>query len=213
MDRIVFDENKKMYRVYYKNKTFSYSISRYGKFAVKLAKKSLATGIKYFDYYRIYNDIAIFFIYTKAYGVKKIIFDKGDINIVNKSKISISKDNHAKTFYASNKESKIHRLVMGLSKGDNLIIDHINRNGLDNRKSNLRIVSTSINNRNSNIRKTNIFNCRGITEDEKRIRCYWYGLDKKKYSKSFSKKKYGREQAIELAIKYRKEMELENGYL
>lgn len=213
MNRITFDKNKKMYRVYYKNKTFSYSINRYGKFAIKLAKKSLKTGIKYFDYYRIYNDIVVFFIYTKAYGVKKIIFDKDDVNIVNKSKISISKDNHAKTFYASNKESKIHRLIMGLSKGDNLIIDHINRNGLDNRKSNLRIVSTSINNRNSNIRKTNIFNCRGITEDEKRIRCYWYGLDKKKYSKSFSKNKYGREQAIELAIKYRKEMELENGYL
>lgn len=213
MNRITFDKNKKMYRVYYKNKTFSYSINRYGKFAIKLAKKSLKTGIKYFDYYRIYNDIVVFFIYTKAYGVKKIIFDKDDVNIVNKSKISISKDNHAKTFYASNKESKIHRLIMGLSKGDNLIIDHINRNGLDNRKSNLRIVSTSINNRNSNIRKTNVFNCRGITEDEKRIRCYWYGLDKKKYSKSFSKNKYGREQAIELAIKYRKEMELENGYL
>lgn len=213
MNRITFDKNKKMYRVYYKNKTFSYSINRYGKFAIKLAKKSLKTGIKYFDYYRIYNDIVVFFIYTKAYGVKKIIFDKDDVNIVNKSKISISKDNHAKTFYASNKESKIHRLIMGLSKGDNLIIDHINRNGLDNRKSNLRIVSTSINNRNSNIRKTNIFNCRGITEDKKRIRCYWYGLDKKKYSKSFSKNKYGREQAIELAIKYRKEMELENGYL
>ena len=213
MNRITFDKNKKMYRVYYKNKTFSYSINRYGKFAIKLAKKSLKTGIKYFDYYRIYNDIVVFFIYTKAYGVKKIIFDKDDVNIVNKSKISISKDNHAKTFYASNKEFKIHRLIMGLSKGDNLIIDHINRNGLDNRKSNLRIVSTSINNRNSNIRKTNIFNCRGITEDEKRIRCYWYGLDKKKYSKSFSKNKYGRKQAIELAIKYRKEMELENGYL
>lgn len=187
MNRITFDKNKKMYRVYYKNKTFSYSINRYGKFAIKLAKKSLKTGIKYFDYYRIYNDIVVFFIYTKAYGVKKIIFDKDDVNIVNKSKISISKDNYAKTFYASNKESKIHRLIMGLSKGDNLIIDHINRNGLDNKKSNLRIVSTSINNRNSNIRKTNIFNCRGITEDKKRIRCYWYGLDKKNILNHFLK--------------------------
>lgn len=187
MDRIVFDKNKKMYRVYYKDKTFSYSINRYGKFAIKLAKKTLATGIKYFDYYRVYNNIAVFFVYTKAYGIKKVIFDKNDVNIINKSKISISKDNHAKTFYASNKESKIHRIVMGLSKGDNLIIDHINRNGLDNRKSNLRIVSTSINNRNSTIRKTNIFNCRGITEDEKRIRCYWYGLDRKNILNHFLK--------------------------
>lgn len=76
MNRITFDKNKKMYRVYYKNKTFSYSINRYGKFAIKLAKKSLKTGIKYFDYYRIYNDIVVFFIYTKAYGVKKLFLIK-----------------------------------------------------------------------------------------------------------------------------------------
>lgn len=38
-------------------------------------------------------------------------------------------------------EFYMHRQILGLVKGDGLEIDHINRNGLDNRKENLRIVS------------------------------------------------------------------------
>jgi hypothetical protein len=33
----------------------------------------------------------------------------------------------------------IHRIILGLSKGDDLQVDHINRNGLDNRRENLRV--------------------------------------------------------------------------
>lgn len=40
----------------------------------------------------------------------------------------------------------IHRIVMGAKNGE--IIDHINGNKLDNRKSNLRVVTKSQNNRN-----------------------------------------------------------------
>lgn len=42
----------------------------------------------------------------------------------------------------------LHRLIMGCTKGDNKIVDHINRNKLDNRKSNLRFVSCRDNNLN-----------------------------------------------------------------
>ena len=39
----------------------------------------------------------------------------------------------------------MHRVILGLAKGDGKEVDHINRNGLDNRRSNLRIVSHMVN--------------------------------------------------------------------
>jgi hypothetical protein len=40
---------------------------------------------------------------------------------------------------------KMHRFLLGLKAGDGLIVDHINHDTLDNRLSNLRIVTTSEN--------------------------------------------------------------------
>lgn len=109
-----------------------------------------------------------------------MVVDRNSVSILNKSKISVYKDHHARTYYAANKNDRIHRIVMSLKRHDGLVVDHINKNGLDNRTKNLRVVSVSINNRNTNVRKTNIFNCRGITEDQDRVFCYWYDLNKKK---------------------------------
>lgn len=46
--------------------------------------------------------------------------------------------------------TSLHRFVLGAQRGE--IVDHINRNGLDNRKHNLRIVSASENSVNSRTR-------------------------------------------------------------
>lgn len=39
----------------------------------------------------------------------------------------------------------LHRLIMGLGRNDHRQVDHINRNPLDNRRENLRVVSASEN--------------------------------------------------------------------
>ena len=62
---------------------------------------------------------------------------------------------HKKT----NERFYLHRLILGLKKGDGKFTDHINRNPLDNRRCNLRIVTpaqsvinrTSRNGKNRNI--------------------------------------------------------------
>lgn len=45
------------------------------------------------------------------------------------------------------------REIMGLAPGDERVIDHINRDRLDNRRSNLRIVTRAVNGRNVPSRK------------------------------------------------------------
>jgi len=64
-----------------------------------------------------------------------------------------------RTFYAARgirldgkqRQDRMHRVIMGA--GDDHIIDHINRDGLDNRRANLRLCTLSENARNTHSRK------------------------------------------------------------
>jgi hypothetical protein len=49
----------------------------------------------------------------------------------------------------------LHRWIMGLPPGRTPVVDHINRDTLDNRRENLRLVTTSENNRNSGLSISN----------------------------------------------------------
>ncbi len=60
---------------------------------------------------------------------------------------------------------RLHRFILGLSNNDGKIVDHINRDGLDNRKENLRIVTFSLNGHNRKLQKNNKSGYRGV---------YWY---------------------------------------
>lgn len=53
------------------------------------------------------------------------------------------------TGYAHNNDRKtMHRVVLGLKRGDGKIVDHINHDRLDNRRSNMRLVTRRVNQQN-----------------------------------------------------------------
>ncbi len=86
------------------------------------------------------------------------IYDLEDAGLVEQYKWHAHWNIKAKSYYANAKPWSKHdkryydiqmsRLIMGLELGDLRQIDHINHNTLDNRKSNLRVVTDSQNQQN-----------------------------------------------------------------
>lgn len=85
------------------------------------------------------------------------IISKQDYELVSRWRWWIDKDGYARRWTPMVKGKRtnilLHREILGLNKQDKRILDHINRNKLDNRRNNLRFVTKSQNglNRNGNI--------------------------------------------------------------
>jgi len=58
----------------------------------------------------------------------------------------------------------MHRFILNLAYGDKTIVDHINQDSLDNRKSNLRIATTWLNSYNCKMQRHNTSGYRGVTK-------------------------------------------------
>ena len=58
---------------------------------------------------------------------------------------------------------RMHRVLS--EAGDEQYVDHINCNGLDNRRANLRIATNAQNNRNARLRRDNTTGFKGVTLD------------------------------------------------
>ena len=56
----------------------------------------------------------------------------------------------------------MHRMILGLGYGDERKADHENHDTLDNRRSNLRVATTSQNGSNSRVRKDNTSGFKGV---------------------------------------------------
>lgn len=94
---------------------------------------------------------------------------------------------------------KIHRILLGLKINDPREPDHKNRNGLDNRRDNLRIVTRSLNNFNQGLAKNNKSGVKGVFYIKARRRWWAYvEIDGKRRNLGYHKLK---EDAIEARSK------------
>lgn len=127
-----------------------------------------------------------------------------------------------KTKYAAHDTyGRMHRYILGLTKEDkNLLVDHIDRNGLNNTKANLRIIDCSTNKRNQDLIRNNQLNFTGINIEYNKEKDYIrfrvsYQIDKRKQkTKTFSLNQYDTPQAaFKAAILYRLKRMRENGYI
>lgn len=96
------------------------------------------------------------------------LVDDEDFDFLSKNKWQAARTKRGDTFYAGRtfwlkgKKTKIfiHQVVMNPPKG--YVVDHINGNKLDNRKSNLRVCTNSENLKNQGLRSTNTSGYKGV---------------------------------------------------
>lgn len=144
------------------------------------------------------------YIKSKIYGVKGINIDAEDFTLVNQYHWSLTKSKKNNTFYVTtqknNKRFSLHRLIMNFPKDK--CVDHINHNGLDNRKENLRICTNKENKYNRLKPKNNTSGYKGV--------CFHKGKKRNKHWVAIlainKQKKYGGyfDNAKEAAIAYNK---------
>jgi|SRR3989304_10592370 len=114
---------------------------------------------------------------------KVALIDDEDFDRINKFKWTADKSKN--TFYAIRrrfgKKIYLHRVIINIEKGQ--IIDHIDGNGLNNQKSNLRICTQSENSMNKKKKTGNIGKFKGVHWNEERKK--WKVEIKKKEKRIF----------------------------
>lgn len=140
---------------------------------------------------------------VKLGGSNTFIADARDLEIVEKYVWHFHRKNRGVGGYAINCEVGFyHSLISGFT-----CTDHIDRNGLNNRRANLREATPKLNANNMSMSKNNISGITGVCRQTVKSGEIWvahWSEDGKLKRKSFAINKYGDEQAKNLAVKERR---------
>lgn len=195
-----------------KRMVYRYSENIYGIYAKILCEMSFRDNKRYKNYIIEKDDYAIIKLYSKTLGYKDVYIDKEDIEKVQICKWGI--DIHRERYVCRNFHyGLLHRFILDCKCNDD-IVDHIDINPLNNRRSNIRIADHRINNINKLIQNNNTSGICGVRFNSREK--VWIARIAnplgKRISKSFSINKYGHDMAKNMAIEWRFLKEHEYGY-
>lgn len=108
-----------------------------------------------FNNHKVEGNIVKFFIKGK-----KVLINLEDLKKVQRTRWHLANTGYPSSVFLG-KRMLLHNLILQVKVG--LVVDHVNRNKLDNRKNNLRLVTPKENCRNGSLPKTNTSGYRGVT--------------------------------------------------
>ena len=177
--------------------------------------QSLEKGLTRNQYRVIECDIEGEYIEMKLQDNYITKFDIEDLKFTQKYSWYAKKDKaHRCYVHQSGRKNEKYKLFHRIIFPEWTQIDHINRDGLDNRRKNLRPVSTAENNINQKKRTDNVSGKTGIHFcNHSKCWIVQWPEDGKRKKKSFSESKYGYDGAKLMALNHRQKMDIKNNLM